>query len=139
MEETETTEKVESKPFLRRGEDFEALYANSVIFQPSEWDLRLVFGELDNESDDTIFIQQHTSIAVPWLQAKIMHYFLTLQLGMYEKSHQPIAVPESLMPPDANPPEGAFKDDPQAKEVYDYIKKMRAEFVSHTGHFSGMD
>lgn len=90
----------------------------------------MLFGELDSEPDGTVFVEQHTSIAIPWLQAKLMHYFLTLQLGSYEMSHGRIPIPEAVMPPDATPPEGLLEDDPRAIKLYEFVKKKREEFLS---------
>jgi hypothetical protein len=112
--------------FLRRGEDFESLYANNVQFQPSEWDIKLVFGELETDiKSNTNFVEQHTGIALSWLQAKIMHYFLTLQLGVYELSHEKISVPPSLMPPAPDP----SPDDPMAKKIFELISEEREKFL----------
>jgi hypothetical protein len=130
MAESETPEatKEQTQPFLRRGEDYESLYANSVYFQPSEWDMKLIFGELDTK-DNTAFVEQHTAITLPWLQAKIMHYFLTLQLGVYEMNHR-IEIPPNLMPPAPTPPTGESENDPVAQRTFQYIKKMREQFIA---------
>ncbi|SRR6266852_9691935 len=110
--------------YLRRGEDFESLYANSVYFQPSEWDLKLTFGEVDNDlKDNRVFIEQHTSIAVPWLQAKLMSYYLGLQVAAYEMEHGPIKVPPTLIPPEPGP-----APEPSMQRLYEYIAKVRQEF-----------
>jgi hypothetical protein len=68
---------------FKRHENFESWYSNNVQIQPTEWDLKLFFGEMEVQ-DRTVFVQQHTAIVQSWLQVKIMHYFLTLQLGVYE-------------------------------------------------------
>lgn len=125
-EETPETTGNNKQPFLRRGQDYESLYANHVAFQPSEWDLKLTFGELDKDKDDFDFVAQHTAIAVPWLQAKIMNYFLTLQLGVFEMTHGKIPIPPSVLPqvPDSAPSDA----DAHSRQVIEYIKKVRDEF-----------
>jgi hypothetical protein len=130
MAEEETTETT-GTTFIRRGEDFESLYANNVYYQPSEWDLKITFGELDNDpKDGKVFVDQHTAIAVPWLQAKLMNYFLTLQLGVYEMAHGKIAIPPAVMPPIPDPPHGDIAGDASAQQVFEYIAKVRKEFFS---------
>jgi len=104
------------------------LYANSVYFQPSEWDLKLIFGELDTK-DGLTFVEQHTSIAVPWLQARIMHYYLTLQLEVFEVYHGKIKLPASLVPPEPIYPTDADSD-PQALAVYERVKQLRDQLIS---------
>jgi len=127
MAETETPEAGAEQPrFFRRGEDYESLYANSVYFQPSEWDLKLIFGEVDNDpKDGTTFVEQHTSISVPWLQAKLMNYYLTLQVGVYEMTHGEISVPQALIPTEY-PPDPTL--DESGQKMHAYIEKMRKEF-----------
>ena len=129
MEETTPSEAIPAKPqFLRRGEDYESLYANNVQYQPSEWDLRITFGELDQDNHGA-FIEQHTAISIPWLQAKITLYFLALQVGVFELAHGKILVPPAVIPPEPTPPTGDLQDNPLANQIYEYVKKMRQQFV----------
>lgn len=114
---------------FERHENFESWYANNVQFQASEWDLKFIFGELDQSGGKPTVIQ-HTSIVQSWLQAKIMHYFFTLQLGAFEMLHGKIPVPPSVMPPEPTPPDGDLKDDPAAQQIYEYIKKVREVFLA---------
>jgi hypothetical protein len=124
------SEHADQKPQLQftRHENFESWYANNLQYIPSEWDLKVVFGEIEPQRDGSIIVQQHTAIVQSWLQAKLMHYFLTLQLAVYELAHGTIPVPPSVMPPEPTPPEGDLKDDPAAQRVYEYIKKTREAF-----------
>jgi hypothetical protein len=130
MAETETTEAggQPQQPLLRRGEGFESLYANNVHLQPSEWDLKLIFGEIDYDKSGALFVEQHTSITMAWLQAKLLNYFLTLQLGVYEMSHGKIPVPPGVMPPVPTPPPSDIEGDLGTKRVFEYISKTREEF-----------
>ena len=122
-------DKEQQSPQFMRHENYETWYANNVQYHPSEWDLKLVFGELDSR-DGNVIIQQHTAISVAWLQAKIMHYFLTVQLGVFEMGHGKIPVPTSVAPIEPTPPTGEMANDPFAKRVYEYIKKAREEFMA---------
>jgi hypothetical protein len=85
----------------------------------------MLFGEVDND-DDGMFIEQHTSISIPWLQAKLMHYFLSLQLGYYEMNHGKIAIPPSVEPPEAIPPD----DTEASKWLHEFIRSKRAELLA---------
>jgi hypothetical protein len=107
-------------------ENFESWYANNIQFQPTEWDLRMVFGELDFTQG---IVQQHTAMTVSWLQAKLMHYFLTMQLSIYEISHGKIPVPPSVLPVEPQPPTGDLATDPLALEMYEYMKQLRTQFL----------
>src|ERR1700678_738157 len=119
----ETTTPQQAATFTRH-ENFESWYSNNVQFFASEWDLKLIFGEMEQQ-DGKIIVQQHTAIVESWLQVKIMHYWLTLQLAVYEFAHGTIPVPPSVMPPEPAPPEGLLKDDPSALRLYEFIKKTR--------------
>ncbi len=109
-----------------RHENFESWYSNNIQFQPSEWDLRMTFGEVDFAN---WAVQQHTAMTVSWLQAKIMHHFLTVQLAIHELSHGKIPVPASVFPPEPQPPEGILADDPGSQQIYELIKKLRERFI----------
>lgn len=80
-----------------RHENFESWYANSVSFFPSEWDLRMVFGEIDWRPNAAPVVQQHTAMTVGWLQAKLMQYFLNVHVGVYELAHGRISIPPELL------------------------------------------
>lgn len=118
-------------PFkITRHENFESWYANNIQLYPSDFDLRMVFGELDVP---TMTIQQHTAMTVSWLQAKLMHYFLSVQLGAHELTYGKIPVPQGSLPPEPQPPTGELADDPGNFKLYEYIKKMREQFIESLG------
>jgi hypothetical protein len=116
---------------FQRHENFESWYANNVQFVASEWDLKLIFGEIEPQRDGkTVFVQQHTAIVQSWLQVKLMYYWINIQLAVYEMAHGPIQIPLSVMPPEPSPPDGNLKDDPVAQRAYEYIKKAREVLLS---------
>src|SRR5580698_4093433 len=83
-----------------RNENYEALYANNVQFESTEWDLKMIFGELDMGRKDGAGVEQHTAITVPWAQAKLLIYYLQLNVGIYEKIFGKIKIPDSVLPPE---------------------------------------
>jgi hypothetical protein len=114
---------------IRRHENYENWYSNNVQYQQSEWDLKLVFGQLD-WSDDHYVVEQHTAITMAWLQAKLMHYFLSVQLGAYEMSHGKIPIPAGAMPPEPQPPTEEQAKEPFVNEMYQYMKERREQFMA---------
>ncbi len=112
-----------------RHENFESWYANNVQFTPSAWDLRMVFGELDVRDGEAV-VQQHTAMTVGWVQAKLMIYFLSLQLYVHELTQGKIAIPPGAMPPEPTPPTGELENDPTAIKVYEHIKKAHEAFTA---------
>lgn len=120
---------VTSQEVVIRHESYETLYANNVQFFPSEWDLMLMFGELDPQEGKTVM---HTGMSIPWLQAKLMMYYLVLHVGLFELTHQKITIPPSLIPAEPEPPSGDLKDDPIAQKVYEFITKQREHFLAQS-------
>jgi hypothetical protein len=53
-------------------------YANNVYYEASAWDLKLIFGQLDQQNGAKIV--QHTAITVPWPLVKLM-IFLASRTG----------------------------------------------------------
>jgi hypothetical protein len=112
-----------------RHENFESWYSNNIQLKPTEWDLKAIFGEMEPQSDGSIIVQQHTAIVLSWLQAKILHYFLGMQLGTYELAHGRIPIPSSVMPLEPSAPEGDL-DTPDTRLFYEFMKQYREEFVA---------
>jgi hypothetical protein len=120
---------VEQQPTFIRHENFESWYTNNIQYHPSEWDLKLIFGELDWR-DGNMVVQQHTAMSMAWLQVKIMHYFLTLQLGIYELAHGRISVPPSVAPIEPPRPTGQLENDELAHRIHEFIKNTREQFMA---------
>src|ERR1017187_1064478 len=99
MPEPHEEEKVEPSEGVIRHEDYVTLYANNVQFQPWDSDLRMTFGELDLRKGKVV-TEQHTAISISWLQAKIMLYFLGLQVAVQEIANGKIKIPDRLFPPE---------------------------------------
>jgi hypothetical protein len=129
MPEPHEEEKVEPSEGVIRHEDYVTLYANNVQFQPWDSDLRMTFGELDLRKGKVV-TEQHTAISISWLQAKIMLYFLGLQVAVQEIANGKIKIPDRLFPPEPTPPSGDFENDPVAIKVYEYIKEQREKFLA---------
>ncbi len=127
---SETLENPQQQPLdIRRHDNFENWYANNVQFQQTEWDLKMMFGQLDWITDHYV-VEQHTSITMAWLQAKMMLYFLSIQVGAYEMSHGKIPIPPGAVPPQPQPPTAEQATDPFSHKLYEYIKKKREEFMT---------
>lgn len=112
-----------------RHENFESLYANNVQFYSTEWDLKMMFGELDPRGNEVV-VEQHTAIAIPWLQAKLLIYYLLVNVGIYELGHGRIKIPKSLIPPHPPSLTDEEKDDPMFEKVRDFVEKIRAEYLA---------
>jgi len=102
-------------------------YANNVMFEASVWDLKLTFGEFSQRTNS---VEWHTSVTVPWAQAKLMIYFLQANVAAYEINNGKIKIPEPVLPtewPSSVPPEQA--NDPKALEALEVLKNLRKQFL----------
>lgn len=109
-----------------RSADFQAVYTNNIQFQPNELDLKMICGEVDVPA---LRVEQHTAINMTWLQAKIMHHYLTINLTIHEMTIGKIHGSPATFPAEPTPPTGEFANNPVALAVYEYMKKARAEFI----------
>jgi hypothetical protein len=120
---------------FRRDEDFVARYANNVQFEGTIWDMKLIFGLLDQrgilKGDLKPVVEQHTSISLSWPEIKLLIFLLQLHLAGYEMENGKVKLHPSVIPPEpptALPP--PF-DTPKNRESMELIRKMRAEFIAH--------
>ncbi len=78
--------------------NFEERYANNVFFESSYWDLKLVFGILD-QSAKPHPTNIHTTVNIPWVQAKMCAYVMLVNVLMQERFNaEAIRVPSGLIP-----------------------------------------
>jgi hypothetical protein len=127
-EETKTPEQKKVSEFIRHPE-FSSLYANNIQFEWSQFDLKLLFGELD-QSVNPLRVEQHTAITIPWAQAKLTLYYLQLQVAFFELQNGKIKIPSQLVPPEAVEPTEEQKQHPQAEEIFKLIKAIHDQFVA---------
>lgn len=110
----------------RRSEDFSSVYANNLVFEASVWDLKVILGELDQRGGK-IAVEQHTAVSIPWVQVKLLCYWLRLNLEIYEMSNGKIHIPQGVRPP--VPPEPESKD-AQNMALFELAKRLHQEFMA---------
>ncbi len=128
----EAEEKIEDRSLFTRHENFESWYTNNIQFYPTDWDLKLIFGELDwpPEAKGNLIVQQHTGMSMSWRQAKILHYFLALQIEFHEMQSGKIEIPAGIMPPEPEPPSAELASNSEAVRFYEFAKKARENLVA---------
>lgn len=107
-----------------RDENFVTDYANNSVLESSNWDLKITFGHLDQSLGPNQVLQT-TAITLPWAQAKVLHYFLTLHLISHEAEIGRIVIPSGIigeLPKEA--PAGTNK------EGFQKALKFNAEFMA---------
>jgi hypothetical protein len=112
---------------FNRDEEFTTLYANNVQFEPSVWDLKTIFGLLDQSKGPGV-IEQHTAIAMSWPEAKLAAYFLLLNILAHEAKVGPIQLPPYVVPkrPDTADP----SLDELGKRLVRYFAWVHDQFFS---------
>lgn len=101
------------------------VYANNSLLEPSVWDLKIHFGQLEQQSGQAT-VDWHTSVTVPWAQAKILAYFLMLNIACQEvQAGEKIRVHPSVLPSPLPPPEGT---DPAARQLYERSVEIHKTF-----------
>lgn len=100
-------------------------YANNSRFDTSLWDLKISFGQYHADANE---VDWHTAITMPWFQAKLLSYFLRLNLFFHETSQGPLRLPPGLLPKPPQPPtEEQIEANPAVKAIYEYYQKIHTE------------
>jgi len=107
--------------------EFDSVYANNARMELSVWDLKMFFGQLEQHTGKAT-INWHTAVTMPWIQAKILLYFLRANIAFQEIHTGRINIPDSIVPPlFDSPTDEAVAADPKAMEFYEACKKLREE------------
>jgi hypothetical protein len=104
-------------------------YANNVQLEPSEFDLRLVFGE-QSQSPSGGIVRPLVGVRLSWLEAKLLSYFLQVTLAGYELHSGKINVPKSTIPPEPTPIPEEHANDPEYKAIHEKITAMHKDFIA---------
>ncbi len=114
--------------YQRAAEDFYFDYANNVFLESSVWDLKLIFGQLD-QSINPPTVEQRAAITIPWTQAKILNFLLAAHIIGFELANGKIIIPDAIIPPELPPPtEEMKKADPNIRAMYEGVQKLREQF-----------
>jgi hypothetical protein len=121
-------DKIAEPPLLRnqRTEDFASVYSNNVGFEQSVWDLKIIFGQLDQDAG---VIEQHTAVTIPWVIAKLSLFYLATQIAGHELVNGKIAIPPSVVPPEPAPLTKEQQNDPNLQKIYAEFTRLHKEFM----------
>jgi hypothetical protein len=110
---------------FERLDDFLTIYSNNVQFENSAWDMKLIFGQLD-QSHDPAIVEQNIAVTMAWAQAKIAAYYMFINLAIHQGQNGPIQVPSAVIP--ARPdPEDPSLDVPGRRTVR-YLAWLHDQF-----------
>jgi hypothetical protein len=106
-------------------EDINVAYANNVFFEGTIWDLKLIFGEVSARSNT---VGWHTSVTIPWAQAKLMQYYLAVNIEAHERINGKISFPTAMTPKEPPPPDPSDTTGDK-KDFYDMVMRLRQNFI----------
>ncbi|HEV7674748.1 MAG TPA: DUF3467 domain-containing protein [Candidatus Angelobacter sp.] len=113
-----------------RVEDFSELYANNVMFESSLWDMKLVFGQTDQNIGPNAIVQ-HTAVTIPWAQAKVLAYTLSLALADQEARSGRIQLKKGIIGEFPEQMPKALRDSGEmSEETWKALRKMQQDFVA---------
>lgn len=124
----------EAEEMFQPIEEFFCAYANNVQIHQTVFDLKLIFGEMVQTPGipgKIGYVEQHSSITMSWIQAKLLLYFLGLNIEAFESQHGKIKIPPEVMPPEVTPPSEENKNDPKHQAMYELLKNFRERFISN--------
>ncbi len=110
--------------FIRTA-DYRETYANSIILEQTAWDLKMTFGMLDGAA-----VNQNLGISIPWPQAKLMLFWLRLQVESAEATvGVKIPLRSDILPPEPSVLTPEQEADPTIRRFQDLYVKLREEFL----------
>lgn len=115
---------------FERSEDYRDVYANNSQLASSLWELRIIFGQTE-PSVGPDGVLQHTSLRLPWPQAKVLAYFLQLHILGEEMEHGRIVIGAGIIPElPANPPKELLERNPDAAKQWTLMRKHYDDFMA---------
>jgi len=103
-------------------------YANNIFYEASSWDLKLIFGQLD-QREGKLKVVQHSAITLPWPMVKLMAYWLKGQAEAHELTNGKIHIPPPVVPAPLSLTDEIKKSDPNAEAVIAIFNRLRDEFI----------
>jgi hypothetical protein len=107
-----------------RDEDFVSLYANNTQFESTLWDLKLTFGQVDLANSK---IEQHTSMVLPWPQAKLAAYYMLVNVTIHQANNGLIYIPPAVLPKRPDPSDPTIEG-PHGKRLVEYLGWIHDQF-----------
>ena len=120
--------KDESQLLSYFAEDYFEVYANQAIYEASAWDLKIIFGTLD-QSTGTARMKKTFAVNIPWAQIKLATFYLRLQVASEELQDGKIQIRPGLIPIEAPQLTDEQAAQPMAKELHEAYKRLREEFL----------
>jgi len=119
-----------AKPEYEKTPNFTSTYANNVFLESSTWDLKLIFGQLDQSTVPNT-VKQHLAVTIPWAQAKLLLFYLQAHVKGEELQDGKIHIRPDTRPGEISLPTEEQAKDPTFMQFYEFLKKLREEFIAN--------
>jgi Protein of unknown function (DUF3467) len=115
---------------VEQNKKIHSVYCNNTQFQNSELDFKIVFGQLNQPpGGGKAAIDWHTAVTMAWAQAKMLTYYLRVNLAIYEATHGgSIKVPPGMLPGSVTAPND-LETNPVSKKVFEAVQQLQREFI----------
>jgi hypothetical protein len=114
---------------LLERKNIRSVYANNTQFHNSDLDFTILFGQLNRSpSGGKTAIDWTTAVTMAWAQAKMLSYYLRVNLAIYEAIHEVIKVPAGMLPATITAPND-LETNPVSKKVFEAAQKIRQELM----------
>jgi Protein of unknown function (DUF3467) len=69
-------------------------YSNNITVGTTQFDMRIIFGQIEEVNDDQFIVQQNAQVTMAWVEAKILADFLRVNIEDYEKRNGQLKIPD---------------------------------------------
>lgn len=104
-------------------------YANGVNFELTELDIKILFGQRKELPGSKFAIDWRTAVTMAWAEAKLLSYYLRINLAIMEIHNGKIKIPAGLFPAAPTAP-ADLETNPRARELFEFVQKLHREFLS---------
>lgn len=106
-------------------EDIRSVYANFATFEINDLDLKILFGQISQQAGKSVDL--HMAVTMAWAEAKILSFFLRINLAIYEMQNGPIVIPTSMLPAPIPAPDET--NTPNAQKTFDTLQAIHNELM----------
>jgi hypothetical protein len=87
---------------ITQSTDFRSKYASVCKYRSTQWDLGLIFGEIQavETANESGIVELNTGITLGWPAAKALALYLALNILAFESEHGVVKIPPITLQPD---------------------------------------
>ena len=106
-------------------ESMRSVYSNSISFDTTELDVKMMFGQVLPSKGS---VDWNTAVTIPWVQAKLLAYYLQSNIAVHEVANGTIKVPAALLPSSVAAP-ADYDTNQTSRAMYERVETIRRAFL----------